>query len=136
MTDLPDYTTTTSVNADVAVDTTVEIRPKGGKLIVADDNTLDEMFAIVSYVIPLGKTFNLAKTTISVEKATYIAIAWDMELIAAIRMLDDMSILIDHYPKDYAPMVGDDNKAFEIYCWQVEESGQISVDVSGEEIDT
>ena len=134
--DLPDYTRSVTVSVEVAPVVAAQMipRPKGGILEKGSITTTAAYTTVASRTVTSGKTFQLSKVVVSAEKAAWIKYRWADTDISAERLLDDKTILIEHFPWDYKEMVGDGTKAFEVQAKYYSEAGTVNVEIVGEEI--
>lgn len=111
-------------------------RPKGGVLEKDSATTTASYATVVSHVVTDGTDFQLSKIVVSAEKATWIKFRWNGSDISAERLLDDKTILIEHFPWDYYDMGGDGAKAFDVQAKYDSEAGTVNVEIVGEEVVT
>ena len=109
-------------------------RPKGGVLEKGSQTTTDSYATIASRVVTSAKTFQLSKIMVSAEKAAWVKFLWADSDISAERLLDDKTILVEHFPWDYHTMVGDGTKKFEVQAKYESEGGKVNVEIVGEEV--
>jgi len=108
-------------------------RPKGSVLAKNSQASAAAYATIVSYAPTSGKKLQLSKIMMSTSKAAWFKFRWASADISAERLLDDKSILMEHFLKDYYSMTGDGAKLFEVQAKYDSETGTVSVEVVGEE---
>ena len=107
-------------------------RPKGG---VLEKGTIDSAAAwatVVEYTVPLDWKFEVAKVLVSAEKAAWIRYKWGAAVISCERLMDDKTILIEHFMWDYKHMRGDAAKTFKVEAKYYEETGKVNAEIAGE----
>jgi len=109
-------------------------RPKGGVLETGSDTTAAGYATIASVTVTDDKEFQLSKVVVSVEYATWIKYRWDAGDISCERLMDEKTILLEHFPWDYEDMEGDGAKAFDVQAKYYEEAGLVNVEIVGEEV--
>lgn len=109
-------------------------RPKGGVLEKDSATTTASYATVVSRVVTDAKQFQLSKIVVSAEKATWVKYRWDDTDISCERLLDDKTILIEHFPWDYYDMEGDGAKAFDVQAKYDTAAGTVNVEIVGEEV--
>ena len=112
----------------------VRPRPKGGVLVKASDETEVGWVTIASHPVTVGKSFQLSKVVVSVEYATWIRYRWAAAVISCERLMDEKTILLEHFPWDYEDMEGADTDAFDVQAKYYEEAGTVNVEIVGEEV--
>ena len=133
--DLPDYTRSVTVSVEVAPVEAAQMipRPKGGILEKGSITTTVAYTTVASRTVTSGKTFQLSKIVISAEKAAWAKCRWAGSDISCERLLDDKTILIEHFPWNYHAMLGDGTKAFEVQAKYYSAAGTVNVEIVGEE---
>lgn len=136
MTDLPDYTRYVAPNIDIPdiEQGPVIPRPMGGILAKGSVTTTSAYQTVASRVVTDALEFQLSKLMISAKKAAWIKWRWNGTTISAERLLDDKTILIEHFPWDYYFMLGDAAKAFDVQAKYDSEAGTLNVEIVGEEV--
>jgi len=136
MSDLPDYTKYFSVSPVVPPDDagTTIISPKGGVLTKGAAETTAAYATFASHVVTTLKKFQLSKIVVSAETAAWVRFRWNGTVISAERLMDDITILIEHFPYDYYAMLGDGTKAFDIQAKYDTAAGTMNVEIVGEEV--
>ena len=137
MGDLPDYyqyVTPVEVEIPEGREPEFILRPKGGVKEKDKATTTASYATIVSHVVTDGVDFQLSKIVVSAEKAAWILYRWDGVVISAERLMDDKTLLIEHFPWDYEDMEGDGAKAFDVQAKYDSEAGTVSVEIVGEEV--
>lgn len=109
-------------------------RPKGGILEKGSDTTAAAYASIASHEVTDGKDFQLSKVVVSVEYATWIKYQWAGADISCERLMDEKTILLEHFPWDYEDMEGDGSKVFDVQAKYYEEAGIVNVEIVGEEV--
>jgi len=109
-------------------------RPKGGVLVKDSDETEADWVTIASHPVAVGKSFQLSKVVVSVEYATWIRYRWAAAVISCERLMDEKTILLEHFPWDYEDMEGADTDAFDVQAKYYEEAGTVNVEIVGEEV--
>lgn len=109
-------------------------RPKGGILETGVETTGAGYARVAHVTVKDGKSFQLSKVVVSAELATWIEYRWDDAVISCERLMDEKTILLEHFPWDYEEMEGDGSKAFEVWARYYEELGQVNVEIVGEEV--
>lgn len=109
-------------------------RPKGGILETGKKDTVVGWDTIASHEVTDGKDFQLSKVVVSVEYATWIKYRWAGADISCERLMDEKTILLEHFPWDYEDMEGGDARAFDVQAKWYEEEGIINVEIVGEEV--
>ena len=109
-------------------------RPKGGVIAKGNITTAAAYATVATHTVTSSKTFQLSKIMVSAEKAAWIKYRWAGSDISAERLLDDKTILIEHFPWDYHSMVGDGSKAFDVQAKYDSETGKVNVEIVGEEV--
>jgi len=109
-------------------------RPKGGILETGSETTTDTYATIASVTVTDDKDFQLSKVVVSVEYATWIKYRWAAADISCERLMDEKTILLEHFPWDYEEMEGDGAKAFDVQAKWYEEEGIVNVESVGEEV--
>jgi len=109
-------------------------RPKGGVLVKNKKDTVVGWDTIASHTVTEGKYFQLSKVVVSVEYATWIQYRWAGDVISCERLMDEKTILLEHFPWDYEEMEGADTDAFEVQAKWYEEEGIVNVEIVGEEV--
>lgn len=134
---LPDYTKYVALNVEIPDSDQGKVipRPKGGILQKGDVTTSGTYQTVAEVTVTLEKQFQLAKIVVSAQKAAWVKFRWDGSDISAERELDDITILIEHFPWDYYEMVGDGSKKFDVQAKQDSEAGTLNVEIVGEEVD-
>ena len=134
--DLPDYTRSVTVSVEVAPIEAAQMipRPKGGILKKGSITSGASYAGVASHTVTLGKTFQLSKVVVSVEKAAWVKYQWAGSDISAERFIDDKCTLIEHFPWGYYSMLGDGSKAFEVQAIQYVTPGKCTVEIVGEEV--
>jgi len=112
----------------------VRPRPKGGVLVKGVDETEVGWVTIASHPVTVGKSFQLSKVVVSVELATWIRYRWAAAVISCERLMDEKTILLEHFPWDYEDMEGHDTDAFDVQATYYEEAGTVNVEIVGEEV--
>ena len=133
--DLPDFTRYITQTPDVpdSQQGPVIPRPKGGKKEKGSVTTTATYQTLCSYTPTRAKTFQLSKIVVSCEKAAWVKYRWDGADISCERLVDDKSILFEHFPWDYHSMVGDGSKAFDIQVKLYSEAGTANGEIVGED---
>jgi len=133
---LPDYTkyVTQNVTIPAAEQGPVIPRPKGGILAKGSVTTTGSYQTVASRTVTNGLLFQLSKVVVSAEKAAWIQYRWAGSVISAERLMDDKTILIEHFPWGYYAMLGDGAKAFDVQAKYYSEVGIVNVEIVGEEI--
>jgi len=137
MPDLPDYyqyVTPVTVEIPAGEEPEYIFRPKGGVLAKGSVTTTSSYQTVASHTPAAGLTFQLAKIVISAEKAAWVKYRWAGSDISAERLLDDKTILIEHFPWDYKEMIGDGSKAFDVQAKYDSEAGKVNVEIVGENV--
>ena len=137
MGDLPDYrgyVTPITVEIPKGEEPMTIPRPKGGIIEKGSATTTATYASIASRTVTSNKTFQLSKVVVSAEKAAWIKYLWAGSDISAERLLDDKTILIEHFPWNYCTMVGDGTKAFDVQAKYDTEAGKVNVEIVGEEV--
>ncbi|TKJ25411.1 MAG: hypothetical protein CEE41_04355 [Hadesarchaea archaeon B3_Hades] len=121
---------------DVASELQGELRPrpKGGILEKGAETTTDTYATIASVTVTADKDFQLSKVVVSAEYAAWIKYRWAGADISCERLMDDKTILLEHFPWDYEDMEGDGAKVFDVQAKYYEEEGTVSVEIVGEEV--
>ena len=134
--DLPDYTRSTTVSVEVAPTVAAQMipRPKGGILEKGSVTATAAYTSVASRTVTSGKTFQLSKIVISAEKAAWVKYLWAGSDISAERLLDDKTILIEHFPWNYKEMVGDGTKKFDVQAKYYSAAGTVNAEIVGEEV--
>lgn len=109
-------------------------RPKGGILVTGKKDTVVGWDTIASVTVTDDKDFQLSKVVVSVEYATWIKYRWAAADISCERLMDEKTILLEHFPWDYEDMEGDGSKAFDVQAKYYEETGIVNVEIVGEEV--
>ena len=137
MGDLPDYTqyvSSITVEIPPGQEPMYIFRPKGGILEKGSITSTVAYATVAKRTVTDGKTFQLSKIMVSAEKATWVKYQWGGSDISAERLLDDKTILIEHFPWDYYPMVGDGTKTFEVQAKYESTAGTVNAEIVGEEV--
>jgi len=136
MGDLPDYTKyiTQQIEIPAVEQGPVIPRPKGGIKETGSITTSATYAAVASRTVTKGKTFQLSKVVLSAEKASWFKYRWGGVDISSERLMDDKTIVIEHFPWDYHSMLGDGSKKFEVRARQDTEVGTFTAEIVGEEI--
>ena len=134
--DLPDYTRYIAYDITIPDLETGPVipRPRGGVLERGVVSASGAYQTVASHVVTPDKTFQLSKIVVSAERAAWIKYRWADLDISCERLLDDKTILIEHFPWDYRDMVGDGAKAFDVQAKYEAESGTVNVEIVGEEV--
>jgi len=111
-------------------------RPKGGILAKGSVTSTSSYATVASRTVTNAKTFQLAKIVVSASKAAWVKYRWNAADISAERLIDDQSILIEHFPWDYYDMDGDGSKAFDVQAKYDVQAGTVNVEIVGEEVTT
>lgn len=111
-------------------------RPKGGILAKGAVTTTSAYATVATRTVTDAKTFQLSKVVVSASKAAWVKYRWDASDISCERLLDDKTILIEHFPWDYYEMEGDGSKAFDVQAKYDSEAGTVNVEIVGEEVTT
>lgn len=114
----------------------IKIRPKGGVLEKDSITSAAAYATVASRVVTDGTDFQLSKIVVSAEKAAWIKYRWGGTDISCERLLDDKTILIEHFPWDYEDMEGDGVKAFDVQAKYESEAGTVNAEIVGEEVVT
>ena len=109
-------------------------RPKGGILETGSDTTAAAYASIAFVTVTDDKDFQLSKVVVSVEYATWIKYQWAGADISCERLMDEKTIMIEHFPWDYYDMEGDGAKVFDVQAKYYEEAGIVNVEIVGEEV--
>jgi len=109
-------------------------RPKGGILAKGSITSAAAYATVATRTVTSDKTFQLSKIVISAQKAAWVKYRWAGSDISAERLLDDKTILIEHFPWDYYAMLGDGAKAFDVQAKYDSEAGTVNVEIVGEEV--
>jgi len=109
-------------------------RPKGGILETGSDTTAAAYATIASVTVTDDKDFQLSKVVVSTEYAAWIKYRWAGADISCERLMDEKTILLEHFPWDYEDMEGDGAKAFDVQAKYYEEAGKVNVEIVGEEV--
>ena len=135
-TGLPDYTRMIAVNVEIppAEQMPTIPRPKGGVLEKGVDETEVGWVSIASHTVTDDKEFQLSKVVVSVEYATWIRYRWAEAVISCERLMDDKTILLEHFLWDYYTMEGDGALFFDVQAKYYEETGRVNVEIVGEEV--
>jgi len=114
----------------------VTVRPKGGILAKGSVTSTSSYATVASRTVTSGKSFQVSKIVVSASKAAWVKYRWNAADISAERLLDDKTIMIEHFPWDYYSMAGDGAKAFDVRAKYDSEAGTINVEIVGEEVTT
>lgn len=79
-------------------------RPKGGILVTGKKDTVVGWDTIASHQVTEDKEFQLSKVVVSVEYATWIKYRWAGADISCERLMDEKTIMLEHFPWDYEEM--------------------------------
>jgi len=109
-------------------------RPKGGVLAKGSAATSSAYVTVASRVVTSGLTFQLSKVVVSAERAAWIKYRWAGADISCERLMDDKTIMLEHFPWDYRSMAGDGASAFDVQAKYYTASGTVNVEVVGEEV--
>lgn len=112
----------------------ISVRPTGGVLEKGSVASAAAYATVASRVVTDGKEFQLSKIVVSAVKAAWVKYRWDASDISCERLLDDKTILIEHFPWDYYEMEGDGAKAFDVQTKYETASGTVNVEIVGEEV--
>jgi len=110
------------------------VRPKGGILAKGSITSAAAYATVASRIVTSGKQFQLSKIVVSASKAAWVKYRWNAADISAERLLDDKTLLLEHFPWDYYEMLGDGTKAFDVRAKYDSEAGTVNVEVVGEEV--
>jgi len=136
VTDLPDYTRFVTINVLVppAQQAPVIPRPTGGVLETGSLTSSGAYQTLASHVVTSGKTLELSKIVVSAETATWIKLRWNGAQIGCLRLIDDKTLLLEHFPWAYYTMLGDGAKAFDIQVLRYSANGICNAEIVGEEV--
>ena len=109
-------------------------RPKGGVLEKGSATTAAAYATIASVTVTDDKAFQLSKVVVSVEYAPWIKYRWAGADISCERLMDEKTILLEHFLWDYYTMEGDGAKAFDVQAKYYVEAGTVNVEIVGEEV--
>jgi len=109
-------------------------RPKGGILAKGSVTSTSSYATVATRTVTNAKTLQLAKIVISCSKAAWVQFRWDGTAFSAERLIDDQSILIEHFPWDYYPMPGNGSKSFDVQAKYESQAGTVNVEIVGEEV--
>ena len=109
-------------------------RPKGGVLEAGSITSSATYQTVAEATITKDKQFHLSKIVVSCEDAAWIIIRWAGTQIGCARLLDDKTVLIEHFPWDYYKMLGDGAKKVEIQAKQYDTAGTVEAELVGEEV--
>ena len=130
---MPDVNVATMPDVNVATMPDLIPRPTGGVKEKGSITTGVDYATVASRTVTDAMQFQLSKLSISVEKAAWVKWRWDAVDISGERLLDDKTILIEHFPYDYHDMLGDGSKAFDVQAKYETEAGLVKVEIVGEE---
>lgn len=88
---------------------------------------------VLSYTVTNGRTLQLSRVLISTPKASYIRFRFNGVQFGVERYMSDGAILIEHFPYNYYPMLGNGVMTFEIQARQDTASSTVQGEFSGEE---
>lgn len=108
-------------------------RPKGGVLEKNTVTTTSSWQTLVEHLVADGLKLQLSKILVSVIYGSYVRFSWAGSVISATRLIDDKSVLIEHFPYDYYEMVGDGVKKFTIEVKYYTTAGEAYGEIVGEE---
>ncbi len=131
--DLPDYTQQQTVNSDVEVNTSVDIRPKGGIIETGEATTTASYASICSHTVTNNKKFDVSKIMVCCTKAAWVKYQWNGSDISAPRLLSDNGMYFEHFTLDYYSMTGNGSKKFDVLIKWVTEAGTAEAEINGEE---
>jgi len=114
----------------------VTVRPKGGILAKGSVTSTSSYATVATRTVTTGMSFQVSKILVSASKAAWVKYRWNAVDISAERLLDDKTIMIEHFPWDYYAMAGDGAKAFDVQTKYDSEAGTINVEIVGEEVTT
>lgn len=137
MGDLPDYhqyVSQVSVEIPEGEESVSIFRPKGGILEEGNVTTTASFVTVASRTVTDDLQFQLAKLMVSAEYSTWIRLKWNGAQIGEDRLIDDRTVLIEHFPWDYYTMVGDGSKLFEVQVKYYETAGKCHAEIVGEEV--
>ena len=105
-----------------------------GKISGLGDTDTDET-AAVEITVTKGKTFHLAKVTLSSDVTCQAYIRWNGERISAIYFLSANLPFTDWFPWDWNPCLGDGSKKIDVFTPNVGTAGgTLYGELSGEEV--
>jgi hypothetical protein len=112
----------------------IKPRPKGGIVAKGSITSAAAYATVASRTVTNLKQFQLAKVVISAEKAAWFKYRWAGVDISCERLMDDKTIVLEHFPWDYYTMTGDGAKAFEVQAKYYSEAGTVNAEIVGEEV--
>jgi hypothetical protein len=115
------------------INQSVATRPMGGTLDKGSVTTTAVYVTIVSHLVTDAKTFSISKIMISAEKALWVELLWNGVVFSAERLIDNKTILLEHFPYNYYPMVGNGVKLFEVKVKYYTQAGIVNAEITGEE---
>ncbi len=114
----------------------MRVRPKGGVKDFGEETTTSSYATISELEITENMSFHPSRIIISAETSAWVKCRWDGNDISANFLLDDITILVLHFPYDWETMDGDGSKKFDVQGKYNTEAGLLNVEISGEEVTT
>lgn len=111
----------------------INVRPKGGTKGRGSATTTAAYAEIASVAVTDGKQFQVSKIVVSAETAAWFKYQWNNTDISCERLMDDKTIVIEHFPLDYEEMIGDGTKKFAVLAKYDSSAGTINAEIVGEE---
>lgn len=121
-----------TVHADLKAE--VIVRPKGELLAHGDVTTTSSYATVATHTVTDGKSLQLAKIKVSAETAAWVIYRFNSVQIGEEMLMDDKTVVLEHFPWDYQDMDGDGAKAFDVQAKYYSEAGEVHVDIYGEEV--
>lgn len=133
---LPKFTRTISVSVQLPPTEQAPMipRPFGELLAKGSETTTAAYQTIATHTVTDGTELKLSKIMVSAQKAAWVKYRWAGEDLSAERLLDDVTLLLEHFSWDYEEMEGDGSKAFDVQAKWLSEAGKVSVEIVGEEV--
>ncbi len=105
--------------------------PPGKVLATGKATTTGSYSAVVSYTPAAGKRLRISKIVICAEKALWWQLYWAGSAISSERLMDDKTMVIEHFTGIYEEMIGDGSKAFEVRVKYYANSGEAMAEIVG-----
>lgn len=133
---LPKFTRSISVNVELPPTEQAPMIPRPfGELLAKGSETTTATYAtIATHTVTDETELKLSKIVVSAEKAAWVKYRWAGSDLSAERLLDDKTLMLEHFSWDYSEMEGDGSKAFDVQAKYESEAGTVSVEIVGEEV--
>jgi len=89
---------------------------------------------VATRTVPAGRTLNISRIVVTSPLAAFIRYRWNGAVIGVQRNMANQGILIEHFPKNWYPMVGNGVMAFEVRAVQDTASSTVEAEIDGEEV--